>query len=371
MNAFPGHAGRSWPLLGWRLVARTRGGVHERFEIAGLFERERSAVDVLEEHLAAIASREDEIHAFNLVLVEEAQLAAAAVDAKVVAGEDPGPLAGVPVALKDNMCTRGIPTTCSSRILEGWTPPYDATVVTRLKAGRGGDRRQDQSRRVRHGIEHGELGVRADPQPARHDAGSRRVERWECCRGRRRLRDARVRQRHRRFDSSTGGAVRRRRGEADLRGREPDGPRRLCLESRPDRPVRHHRRRRCPRPRGHRRTRSRRLDVDPPAGTGPAIGARRRRRGIARRTDHRSAHRRRPGRGRASRRGVRCAQRCRGEDRRRRGAGVHLRAHRLLPRCPLGGVEQPRPLRRCALRPACAGGRHQRDVHGHASGRLR
>ena len=46
----------------------------------------------------------------------------------------PGPLAGVPVALKDNLCTRGVPTTCSSRILEGWLPPYDATVVEKLSA---------------------------------------------------------------------------------------------------------------------------------------------------------------------------------------------------------------------------------------------
>ena len=51
----------------------------------------------------------------------------------MAAGRDPGPLAGVPVALKDNMCTRGVPTTCSSRILEGWLPPYDATVVSRLR----------------------------------------------------------------------------------------------------------------------------------------------------------------------------------------------------------------------------------------------
>jgi aspartyl-tRNA(Asn)/glutamyl-tRNA(Gln) amidotransferase subunit A len=95
---------------------------------------ERSAVDVVEEHLAAIGAREGEIHAFNLVLAEEARAAAAAVDAAVAAGDDPGPLAGVPVALKDNLCTRGIPTTCSSRILEGWRPPYDATVVERLRA---------------------------------------------------------------------------------------------------------------------------------------------------------------------------------------------------------------------------------------------
>src|SRR5205085_6321719 len=54
--------------------------------------------------------------------------------ARVDAGEVIGPLAGVPVALKDNMCTRGVPTTCSSQILDGWRPPYDATVVERLRA---------------------------------------------------------------------------------------------------------------------------------------------------------------------------------------------------------------------------------------------
>ena len=93
----------------------------------------RRAVDVVEEHLAAIDGREAEIRAFNLVLADEARAAAADVDRRVAAGDDPGPLAGVPVALKDNLCTRGIPTTCSSRILEGWRPPYDATVVTRLR----------------------------------------------------------------------------------------------------------------------------------------------------------------------------------------------------------------------------------------------
>jgi aspartyl-tRNA(Asn)/glutamyl-tRNA(Gln) amidotransferase subunit A len=93
----------------------------------------RTARDVVEEHLAAIAGREDELHAFNLVLADEARAAADEVDRRVGSGEDPGPLAGVTVALKDNLCTRGIPTTCSSRILAGWRPPYDATVVTRLR----------------------------------------------------------------------------------------------------------------------------------------------------------------------------------------------------------------------------------------------
>ena len=93
----------------------------------------RSAVSVLEEHLGRIDEREGEIHAFNLVLADEARIRAAEIDAAVAAGDEPGPLAGVPVALKDNMCTKGVPTTCSSRILEGWRPPYDATVVQRLR----------------------------------------------------------------------------------------------------------------------------------------------------------------------------------------------------------------------------------------------
>ena len=95
---------------------------------------ERSARSVVDEHLETIRSGEPEIHAFNLVLADEALAAADEVDRRVAAGEDPGPLAGVPVALKDNLCTRGVPTTCSSRILEGWRPPYDATVVERLAA---------------------------------------------------------------------------------------------------------------------------------------------------------------------------------------------------------------------------------------------
>ncbi len=92
----------------------------------------RLARDVLEEHLERIAATEGDVHAFNLVLADEARAAAAGIDAAVAAGRDPGPLAGVPVALKDNLCTRGIPTTCSSKILETWRPPYDATVVERV-----------------------------------------------------------------------------------------------------------------------------------------------------------------------------------------------------------------------------------------------
>jgi aspartyl-tRNA(Asn)/glutamyl-tRNA(Gln) amidotransferase subunit A len=93
---------------------------------------ELTATAVLEENLAAIDAREKEVHAFNLVTADRARERAASIDADVKAGRNLGRLAGVTVALKDNMCTRGVETTCSSKILEGWKPPYDATVVRRL-----------------------------------------------------------------------------------------------------------------------------------------------------------------------------------------------------------------------------------------------
>ena len=92
-----------------------------------------TASAVLEEHLKRVDEREGEIHAFNLVTKDQARATAAEVDRAVQEGKAIGPLAGVPIALKDNMCTRGVETTCSSKILAGWKPPYDATVVTKLR----------------------------------------------------------------------------------------------------------------------------------------------------------------------------------------------------------------------------------------------
>ena len=91
-----------------------------------------SAVEILDQHLARIDAREAEVHAFNLVTRDAARATAEAIDARVKKGDNPGRLAGVPIALKDNMCTRGIETTCSSKILQGWKPPYNATVVDKL-----------------------------------------------------------------------------------------------------------------------------------------------------------------------------------------------------------------------------------------------
>ena len=95
---------------------------------------ERSAVSVAEEALSAIQARNADFNVFVHVAGEEVLERAAAVDAQVAAGRDPGILAGVPVGLKDNLCQTGVPTTCGSRILAGWRPPYTATAVERLLA---------------------------------------------------------------------------------------------------------------------------------------------------------------------------------------------------------------------------------------------
>ncbi len=91
-----------------------------------------SAASELDVALAQIRARNGELNIFLYVDEEGAQRTAAALDERIQRGEQIGPLAGVPVALKDNLCQTGIPTTCSSKILEGWRPPYNATVIDRL-----------------------------------------------------------------------------------------------------------------------------------------------------------------------------------------------------------------------------------------------
>ena len=95
---------------------------------------EASAAEVATAHLDRIAAVDERVHAFLHVDRDGALEAARAVDARRAAGKQLGPLAGVPVAVKDVLTTRGVPTTCGSRILEGWRPPYDSTIVQRLRA---------------------------------------------------------------------------------------------------------------------------------------------------------------------------------------------------------------------------------------------
>jgi aspartyl-tRNA(Asn)/glutamyl-tRNA(Gln) amidotransferase subunit A len=102
--------------------------------LAGLVSSgEVSAVEVAQAHLDRIAAVDGAVHAFLHVDTKGALASAAAVDAKVKAGEKLSVLAGVPLGLKDILATNGLPTTCGSKVLDGWIPPYDATVVTKLR----------------------------------------------------------------------------------------------------------------------------------------------------------------------------------------------------------------------------------------------
>jgi len=95
---------------------------------------EVSSVEATQAHLDRIAAVEPAVHAYLHVAGDEALATAADVDARRAAGEELHALAGVPIAVKDVVVTRGLPTTAGSRILEGWVPPYDATLVERIKA---------------------------------------------------------------------------------------------------------------------------------------------------------------------------------------------------------------------------------------------
>jgi aspartyl-tRNA(Asn)/glutamyl-tRNA(Gln) amidotransferase subunit A len=98
-----------------------------------LAKREVSAEEAAQAHLDRIEATDDTIGAFLHVDAEGALATARSIDAARAAGEELGPLAGVPLGLKDIFTTRGVPTTCGSRILEGWRPPYDATVTRKLR----------------------------------------------------------------------------------------------------------------------------------------------------------------------------------------------------------------------------------------------
>ncbi len=102
--------------------------------LAGLKSRSFTCAEVVDSCLARIKKMEPSVHAMLYVAEESARSEAARVDAAIAEDRDLGPLMGVPVIVKDNICTSDMPTTCASKILENWVPPYDATVVLKLKA---------------------------------------------------------------------------------------------------------------------------------------------------------------------------------------------------------------------------------------------
>ena len=100
----------------------------------GLRAGDFTSVDLLEAVMKRASMTEAQLHAYLTLDHEGAASQARSADELFGGDEDRGPLQGIPVALKDNMCTLGVETTASSKILAGWIPPYDATVVERQKA---------------------------------------------------------------------------------------------------------------------------------------------------------------------------------------------------------------------------------------------
>lgn len=97
-----------------------------------LVSKERSAVEIAQTALDQIEALEPKVKSFLCVTADRALEQARQVDAKIAAGEEIGLLAGIPIGIKDNLCTQGIPTTCASKILENFVPPYESTVTQRL-----------------------------------------------------------------------------------------------------------------------------------------------------------------------------------------------------------------------------------------------
>lgn len=98
-----------------------------------LISKERSAVEIMTATFERIEAVEPQVKAFLTLTKEQALAQAAAVDAKIAAGETIGLLEGIPIAIKDNLCTKGIQTTCGSRMLEGFVPTYESTVTQKLR----------------------------------------------------------------------------------------------------------------------------------------------------------------------------------------------------------------------------------------------
>ena len=179
--------------------------------------REITALELTQSMYDRIGAVEDQIKGY-LTLTEDIALeSAAAVDAGFQRGDEMPPLAGIPIAIKDVICTKGVLTTCGSEILGNFVSPYDATVMKKTPSAGSRDARQNEHGRVRDGVIDGELGVPEHAQSVESGNDSRWVKRrllGGCRCGRS---DLLARIRHRRLDSAACCPMRRRGDEANLR----------------------------------------------------------------------------------------------------------------------------------------------------------
>ncbi len=313
---------------------------------------EFSAAELFEAYRAAAAA--DELNAYLWV----------ADDASAAPAED-APLAGVPLAVKDLFCTEGVPSQAGSKILEGYRPPYTATVVERLAAAGApllGKTNQDEFA-MGSSNENSAFGPGPEPLGPRPRAG--RLERWQRRRRGGRLGAMGAGHRHRRLDPPARGAVRDRRIQAHVRHGQPLRDDRLRVVAGPGGSADARRDRRGAAAAPHGRPGRARLDLDrlsrrdrPPDGDVAGGDPARRARGADRRG--RRHRRRRAG-------GLQRDAEARRAPRRERPhvppAARAPRAGRLLRARAGRGVVEPRALRRRALRRACRERRSRRDVH--------
>ena len=205
-----------------------------------LVDGEVSSAELAKVYLDQIAAVEDKVRAYILHTPDNAAKYSTKVDREMQAMR--GPLAGLPIAVKDNMVTEGVTTTCASKILHNYQPVYTATAVRQVWEDHVVDARQDQPRRVRHGLLHRELGVPVTreslgpgPRAGRHRAAAR-PRRWP-----RGVALAALGTRHGRLHPPARGPLRRRRHEADVRrASRATGWSRSAQLARPDRAVRPH-----------------------------------------------------------------------------------------------------------------------------------